>query len=117
MQKRWIGLLWCALALLSAGSLAQAQTVKVIPLGSHPGEFCRAERAIMFEDPTGVRILYDAGQTIVGGSEWITENGKVRAGTRTKELMDLVKDRPVYIPISDKTMEFDGQAKCVAGCS
>lgn len=346
MQKRWIGLLWCALALPSAGSLAQAQTVKVIPLGSHPGEFCRADRAIMFEDPTGVRILYDAGQTIVGGSdprlgnlhvallshghgdhigdrvltglnqgtcnvptvvaapdtnlaaivaaknsaivtdadlgtflakkiekisgkavpvckesgperttvvpegaaclattqiggartiklagqtkgveitvvpaqhsgnippqllseplrkelaaeglnayvgqatgyilafsnglkvyltgdtaltgdmktvihdfyhpdlvvislgsniiptreaayainvllqpkgvipehanEWITENGKVRAGTRTKELMDLVKDRPVYIPISDRTMEFDGQAKCVAGCS
>jgi len=30
--------------------------------------------------------------------------------------MSLVKDRPVYPALSGKTMEFDGNAKCVAGC-
>jgi hypothetical protein len=30
--------------------------------------------------------------------------------------MNLVKGRPVYPALSGKTMEFDGDAKCVAGC-
>jgi hypothetical protein len=30
--------------------------------------------------------------------------------------MDLVKRGPVYPAISGRTMEFDGSAKCVAGC-
>lgn len=38
--------------------------VRVTPLGSHAGEFCRNDRAILFEDPTGVRILYDPGRTV-----------------------------------------------------
>src|SRR5262245_65504767 len=38
---------------------ASAQTVKVTPLGSHTGELCQNDRALLFEDPTGVRILYD----------------------------------------------------------
>src|SRR5215470_4060038 len=39
-------------------------TVKVTPLGSHAGEFCTQDRAILFEDPTGVRILWDPGFTV-----------------------------------------------------
>jgi glyoxylase-like metal-dependent hydrolase (beta-lactamase superfamily II) len=46
-----------------------AQSVKITPLGSHDGEFCSADRAFLFEDPTGVRILYDAGATIAGGTD------------------------------------------------
>lgn len=38
--------------------------VKVTALGSHAGELCRNDRAIVFEDPTGVRILYDPGRTV-----------------------------------------------------
>ena len=38
--------------------------VKVTPLGSHTGELCRNDRALLFEDPTGVRILYDPGRTV-----------------------------------------------------
>src|SRR5438093_1555198 len=38
--------------------------VKVTPLGSHAGELCRNDRAMLFEDPTGVRILYDPGRTV-----------------------------------------------------
>lgn len=40
------------------------QLVRVTPLGSHPGELCSLDRAIVFEDPTGVRILYDPGNTV-----------------------------------------------------
>lgn len=46
------------------GGRAHAQTlVKVTPLGSHSGELCFDDRALLFEDPTGVRILYDPGFT------------------------------------------------------
>lgn len=47
-------------------SPAWAQNVKVTPLGSHDGEFCRNDRAMVFEDPDGTRILYDAGRTVRG---------------------------------------------------
>ena len=40
---------------------AQAALVKVTPIGSHAGELCARDRAFLFEDPTGVRILYDPG--------------------------------------------------------
>ena len=43
-----------------------AATVKVTPLGSHDGEFCSRDRALIFEDPNGTRILYDAGRTVAG---------------------------------------------------
>ncbi len=43
-----------------------SDTVKVTPLGSHAGEFCRFDRAMIFEDPDGTRILYDAGRTVRG---------------------------------------------------
>ena len=46
-----------------------AQTVKVTPLGSHDGEFCRNDRAMIFEDPDGTRILYDAGRTVRGATD------------------------------------------------
>jgi len=45
---------------------AAAQNVKITPVGSHPGELCANDRATIFEDPTGVRILYDASQTATG---------------------------------------------------
>jgi L-ascorbate metabolism protein UlaG (beta-lactamase superfamily) len=55
--------------LTAAWSTAQAQNVKVTPLGQRTGEFCGPDRAIVFEDPTGVRILYDPGNTIAGGTD------------------------------------------------
>lgn len=38
--------------------------VRVTPLGSHAGELCSADRALVFEDPSGIRILYDPAQTV-----------------------------------------------------
>ncbi len=40
--------------------------VKVTPVGSHDGDFCRYDRALVFEDPDGTRLLYDAGRTVAG---------------------------------------------------
>lgn len=46
-----------------------AQNVKVTPLGGVDGEFCRLDRALIFEDPNGTRILYDAGRTVAGADD------------------------------------------------
>src|SRR5688572_23080213 len=46
-----------------------AQSVKITPIGSHPGELCANDRATIFEDPTGVRILYDVGHTLTGADD------------------------------------------------
>lgn len=43
--------------------------VKITPLGSHDGDFCRFDRAMVFEDPDGTRLLYDAGRTVAGADD------------------------------------------------
>ncbi|MDR9436784.1 MAG: MBL fold metallo-hydrolase [Thiohalophilus sp.] len=43
--------------------------MKVTPLGSHDGEFCSRDRAMIFEDPDGTRLLYDAGRTVAGAKD------------------------------------------------
>ncbi|MEL6383695.1 MAG: hypothetical protein AAFQ89_14815 [Cyanobacteria bacterium J06626_18] len=45
---------------------ASTAAVQITPLGSHEGEFCARDRALIFEDPSGLRILYDAGRTVAG---------------------------------------------------
>ncbi|MBW7469558.1 MBL fold metallo-hydrolase [Marinobacter sp. F4218] len=54
-----------AMGLVSSAGAAEGN-VKVTPLGSHDGEFCSRDRALVFEDPNGTRILYDAGRTVAG---------------------------------------------------
>lgn len=46
-----------------------AGVVKITPLGGQNGEFCKLDRAMIFEDPNGTRILYDAGRTVAGASD------------------------------------------------
>ena len=46
-----------------------AANVKVTPLGGIDGEFCIQDRALIFEDPNGTRILYDAGRTVAGAKD------------------------------------------------
>ena len=48
-------------------------------------------------------------------NEVATKGGKVLPGTRTEAFIKAVKV-PVHIPLSGRTMEFDGDGKCVAGC-
>ena len=44
-------------------------TVRITPIGQRTGELCRRDVALLFEDPSGVRILYDPGVTIRGGND------------------------------------------------
>jgi L-ascorbate metabolism protein UlaG (beta-lactamase superfamily) len=55
-------LMWAS----GAATSGWAQNVKITPLGSHAGELCSRDRATLFEDPTGVRLLYDIGQSTMG---------------------------------------------------
>jgi hypothetical protein len=60
----------CAVLALSLAAFpAFAQNVKITPIGSHPGELCANDRAIVFEDPTGVRFLYDPAHNVTGGDD------------------------------------------------
>lgn len=62
-----------AAAILAVPALAQ--NVKVTPLGSQAGEFCPQDRALVFEDPNGTRLLYDPGRTVAGAND--TRLGKI----------------------------------------
>ena len=55
-------------SLLPALAMAEA-LLRVTPLGSHEGEFCARDRAMVFEDPNGTRLLYDAGRTVAGADD------------------------------------------------
>ena len=57
----------CIAALLALP--AMAANVKVTPLGGQEGEFCPQDRALIFEDPNGTRILYDPGRTVAGATD------------------------------------------------
>jgi len=59
-----VGVLAAALAFPAIG-----QTVKVTPLGGIDGELCPLDRALVFEDPNGTRILYDPGLTVAGADD------------------------------------------------
>ena len=54
-------------ALVAAPVLAQ--NVKITPLGTHDGELCPQDRALILEDPNGTRILYDPGRSVAGAAD------------------------------------------------
>jgi len=58
-----------AVVAVSVAPNADAADVKITPLGSIEGEFCAFDRAMIFEDPDGTRILYDAGRTVAGADD------------------------------------------------
>ncbi len=91
---RAMSLTLAALAVGFAGMVAPAAetaNVKVTPLGSHDGEFCRLDRALVFEDPDGTRVLYDAGRTVRGAGD--PRLGKIDAVLLSHVHGDHVGDR------------------------
>lgn len=46
-----------------------AQHVQITPLGLKTGELCFSDRAMILQDPTGVRILYDPGIVVAGSTD------------------------------------------------
>ncbi|MET0068451.1 MAG: MBL fold metallo-hydrolase [Candidatus Thiodiazotropha sp.] len=61
--------LFISLGFHTAAADTATGVLKVSPLGSHDGEFCRFDRAMLFEDPDGTRLLYDAGRTVAGADD------------------------------------------------
>ncbi len=49
-------------------------------------------------------------------NEEATLGGKLKPGSKTETFANLIKRIPVHLPLSGRTMEFDGDATCVAGC-
>lgn len=88
-----LGLFAGALLGFCVTGAAHAQTVKITPLGSHDGEFCLFDRAMVFEDPDGTRILYDAGRTVAGAED--PRLGKVDALLVSHMHGDHVGDRHI----------------------
>lgn len=66
-----------AVLLLTLTQSVMAANVTVTPLGSIKGEFCQLDRAMLFEDPDGTRVLYDPGRTVAGAED--SRLGKIDA--------------------------------------
>ncbi len=49
-------------------------------------------------------------------NEAATRGGHILPGTRTETFKNAIKGIPVHLTLSGRTMEFDGDAKCVSGC-
>jgi hypothetical protein len=61
-------------------------------------------------------LIQPAAVIVSHVDEVATEGGVVRAGTKTKQFIELVKKSRVHVPRSGHTMEFTGDARCVSGC-
>jgi hypothetical protein len=63
MPRIFIQLLFviAALPTTMVGAASAAELVKVTPLGGQEGEFCRQDRALIFEDPNGARLYMMPG--------------------------------------------------------
>jgi L-ascorbate metabolism protein UlaG (beta-lactamase superfamily) len=70
MRVRIMAIATIAFGFASFNSAAtSAAEVKITPLGLVKGEFCKFDRAMIFEDPNGTRILYDARRLVAGATD------------------------------------------------
>jgi L-ascorbate metabolism protein UlaG (beta-lactamase superfamily) len=69
LEKQRMKTVFAALALVLTAVPGVAQNVKITPIGSHPGELCANDRAMVFEDPSGVRLLYDPAHNLTDGAD------------------------------------------------
>jgi L-ascorbate metabolism protein UlaG (beta-lactamase superfamily) len=80
----------------------------VLNLGPNPGIFFFGAHAMN-------ELVRPASVILTHVNEPATEGGKLRPASQTARLIKQLKP-PAYLAISGRTMEFDGQGKCVAGC-
>lgn len=69
MKIGWSATMLVALTIGLGASMARAQNVTITPLGAQAGEFCAGDRALLFEDPTGTRVLIAPGRTVNGSGD------------------------------------------------
>jgi len=65
-----------------------------------------------------IKLVKPAAVIPSHAEEAVTTNGQVSPDSRTAKFIGLLEDMPAYVPLSGKTMEFDGDANCVGvpGC-
>jgi len=61
-------------------------------------------------------LIRPASVIVTHTNEVTTKHGKLMPKSRTTAFIKLVKGIPVYLAISGRTMEFNGEGECVAGC-
>ena len=80
----------------------------VLNLGNNPGIYYSAPHVINeLIQPTSVILTH--------ANEPATEGGRLRSQSRTAAVSEQI-ETPVHLAISGRTMEFDGQGRCVTGC-
>jgi L-ascorbate metabolism protein UlaG (beta-lactamase superfamily) len=82
--------------LLAGMQVSIAANIEVTPLGAHEGNFCHLDRALIFEDPDGTRILYDPGRTVAGAED--SRLGKIDAVLVSHMHGDHVGDKHIAAP-------------------
>ena len=92
-----------------------------------PREFVRSGQIVLNLGPSAVTSAAGAhavGELVKPASviathvnEGATTDGKVRPASRTAAFAGMVKGRPVYLALSGRTMEFDGDGRCTSGCA
>lgn len=80
----------------------------VLNLGVNAGAYFSGAQAMN-------ELVKPAAVIITHANEAATEGGKLRPISRTAALMKHIK-APAHLAISERTMEFDGKGRCVAGC-
>jgi L-ascorbate metabolism protein UlaG (beta-lactamase superfamily) len=80
----------------------------VLNLGGNPGIFQSGAHAMN-------ELVRPASVILTHPNEPVTEGGKPRPASRTAALIKQLK-APAHLAISERTMEFDGRGRCVAGC-
>jgi len=64
MKVRWFFSLLTFVLIGLISPSVRAADVKITPLGVVTNQFCAGDRALLFEDPTGVRVLIAPGRTV-----------------------------------------------------
>lgn len=94
----------CSILVLATLTLTSQTTlaadVKITPLGSIDGEFCQLDRALIFEDPDGTRLLYDPGRTVAGPED--KRLGKIDAVLVSHMHGDHVGDKHIQANSNEK---------------
>ena len=80
----------------------------VLNLGVNPGIYISAEYAVN-------ELLRPESVILTHVNEPATEGGKLRPKSKTAAVVKQLKP-DAYLAISGRTMEFDGEGKCVSGC-
>src|SRR5262249_55631556 len=83
-------------------------SLAVLNLGNNPGIFESGAYAMN-------ELVQPASVILTHPNEPVTEGGKPRPASRTAALMKQLKPA-AHLAISERTMEFDGKGRCVAGC-